>query len=256
MNLNEKLIKPISYNDAAGYLLEMAKNEAVLSKMDGCISGVFKADKLEKWVSQKNVHGILFWFCNTNPSKVPYLAIQKIKEEYSDDPSWLASLFPNRPVMHNKGLRMVKDVIKKDYSKNSTFDEILSDIQNENPIEPSDFDFRDSGSVDEKRNQFRRNFADQVEFPFAYFSTKYGEGKSYFKQFFEQGGSVPIIRYYLGYSTEPVFNGQQIRLILAPCKADGSNLKNHECAAQHLSQIDGAILLQNSWPPKPQNLTE
>jgi len=254
MELNEKFIEPIGYSKAAEYLKAIV-DSPVFAQMDGHISGVFKAEKLTKWVGQKNVKGILFWFCNSGSSTIPTLAVQKIMKEYQDSSDWLASLLPNRPVVHIKGLRMVSDVIKKNYHYDIPLKDILNDIQNEDPLKVNAFYFRDSGNVDAMRDQFRSNYSTNVNFPFAYFSTAYGKGSPYFEQFLKQG-DVPFIRYYLGYSKDSVFTGQQIRLILAPCKADGSNLKDNECTPKHLEKFNGAILLQNSWPPKPQILTE
>lgn len=253
MQKSESFIEPIGYSQAAKYLKDMA-GSPVFSEMDGYISGIFEAKTLKKWVSEKNVKGIVFWFCNMSSSKKPILAIQKIREDYQDNPGWLSDFFPNRPVVHNRGLRIVKNVIQKKFTKNAHVDEILNDIKNEPPVEPKDFDFRDSGSVDEMRRNFTSNFSSHVKYPFAYFSTKEGDGSPYFELFFKQG-DVSFIRYYLGYSEDSFFNGQKVRLILAPSKADGSPLQKEECTKKHFDQFGEAILLQYSWPPKPQNLT-
>ena len=247
MDFNEKFIEPIGYSQTAEYLLEMV-NCSAFTQMEGYISGVFKAKQLEKWVSEDDVNGILFWFCNTGSTQKPILAIQKIREAYQNNPAWLSGLTPNRPPVHGRGLRIVKDLIKKDYSSQASKADILNDIQNEPPINPQNFEYVGSRNVNNMRNQFRSNFSSHLNYPFAYFSTKYGKGSPYFKQFFAQG-EITHIRYYLGYSNDEYFNGQRIRIILAPCKADGSNLKKEDCLVKHIEKFNEVMLLQYSWPP-------
>ncbi|MFN4000210.1 hypothetical protein [Algoriphagus sp.] len=254
MDFNEKFIEPIGYSQAAEYLLEFV-NCSVFVQMDGHISGVFRAKQLQEWVGKEDVNGILFWFCNSSSSQKPILAIQKIKEEYQNNSAWLTGLMPNRPPVHGRGLRIVKDLIRKNYSSESSKADILNDIENEPPINPQNFDYRDSRNVNEMRNRFRSNFSSHVDYPFAYFSTKYGKGSPYFRQFFDQG-DISHIRYYLGYSNDDFFSGQRIRIILAPCKADGSNLKKEDCLVEHIEKFNDVMLLQYSWPPKPTGTDE
>ncbi len=254
MKILENFIEPIGYESAAKYIAGMVKSP-LFDVMDGYISGIFDAKPIQKLVKRRNVKGVIFWYCNFENSKIPYLAYQGTMEEYDEDPEWLKNLTPNRPIMHNRGLKIFKNLVKKNYSKRSSFpdltQEILLDIQNEPEQNVNeDLDRFDSGNMMFLKNRFLNNQSSYLSFPFAYFSTKYGGAPSYFQEFFDQA-DVPIMRYYIGFSEEEVFDKQNIRLILAPCNIKGETLKKSDCTKSHLKKFNEPILLQNSWPPRP-----
>lgn len=261
METEEIKIKRIKYADAAEFV-DALFEQKIAEVFDFYCGGIFHAEPIQNWINRGNLSGIMFWFGLENTGNKPFLAFERKNPRFVFSEDDLGNYRPNRPWVHQTGLRLVEDIeniasLNNPDPGQTRLQAIKYHLEKEGLKPTKDFKRRDSSNIMEMCTNFKTHLLkkDITTVGFTYFSfsedaglTVNGTTKKHWNWFFEQG-DVHYIRYYFGYNKEK--KGHPLCLILIPVNKDGQNFSKNDLRTGISGVLEEEpLLLEFSWPPK------
>lgn len=240
----------INEEKAIKYLEDLSANSGINGNYKRSLGRILNADVFKDWCQDPGgFGGVMAWFVSKKSDGVQFLAFEKMPRSFD----YLA--------LSDEDITRLRPNVDNIYFTTKGFSRGIG--------QPS-FDFRrylrTQTNVGDPINFFGKkevisgyieNYLQKPELkenhsvPHGYLVNNWN-GQDFFRKFlFEQKKEVKYIRYFFGF--DPSEKYDRIRFFLIPVDENGKNIINE---SDNPMNFDDGNFLQNSWPPKPQNLAE